>query len=124
MVLGRVQLHRLRKKWFLNKSRAPAAKQAAEKIADFICELFLGYCFSPRTLLWTLPGPCPRLEFAASEHTPPRAYTAGISFTIRTRLAAVATNRKSHSTFLTPPIFTSPRILPTSPTPNTSSPTS
>lgn len=99
-------------------SLSGTASQAAEKFADFICELFPSYFFAAN-FAWHASGAVSPVAFASSEHTPPRTYTAGISFTIRTRLAAVATKRKSQSTFLAPRSFTCRRILSSLPQPNT-----
>jgi hypothetical protein len=58
-------------------------------------------------------------DFGFAKHTSPRAYPAGISFTMRTRLAAVARKRKKQSTFLAPRSFTCRRMLSSLPQPNT-----
>src|SRR5277367_674218 len=56
------------------------------------CSSFCGFCDPSQTLR-------------------PRPYTAGISFTRRTRLPAVASNRNNQFTFFTPRTFTCRRIL-------------
>jgi hypothetical protein len=75
--------------------------------------------FSAAILVFALSRTVSPGDFAVPGHTPPRAYTAGISFTIRTRLAAVARKRNHQSTFLAPRNFTCRRMLSSLPQPNT-----
>ena len=101
MVLGRARLNRLLKKSLIAFANFPDPSFfAAHRASDF-------------------PGLPRPVEFASCRHTAPRAYTAGISFTSRTKLAAVASKRNHQSTRFRPRSLTWRRTLSSLPQPNT-----
>jgi hypothetical protein len=73
---------------------------------------------SPAAIFLAVSLFLPRL-LRPSADTTPSTYTAGISFTSRTKLAAVASNRNNQFTFFTPRTFTCRKMLSSLAQPNT-----
>jgi hypothetical protein len=94
-------------------------QQAAEKITCLLSRLCEARFFRAIPAFFRCFSPRPVGFVTSYRHYDPGPYTAGISFTRRTRLAAVTTNRTNQSTFFTPRTLTCRRMLSSFAQPNT-----